>query len=101
MSFRHSQSKCLRRAPPKRERRAPQRDSSSSDGDADHHAPDGTQDLQLKLVQAVRDRRANSVRALLQDAERLRIDISSIRDCPEKGNTLLHLVLAKKCAKGR
>ena len=52
-------------------------------------------------MQAVRDRRVDTVRALLPDAESLGIDISTVRDCSEKGNTLLHLVLAKKCAKGR
>lgn len=79
--------------------------ASSSGDESDFSQPlrdhQGTAaaDLKSKLTYAVRERRANAVRDALQDAERLGIEISAIRDCTEKGNTLLHLVLAKKFAK--
>ena len=87
----------------------PLKDGSSSSSESDADRPEAAPrqctaaaaDFQSRLMQAVRDSRVDTVRALLPDAESLGIDISTVRDCSEKGNTLLHLVLAKKCAKGR
>ena len=68
--------------------------SSSSDSD------DESSGCRLKLIQAVRERSNPAVvESLLLDAAHS-VDVAAIRDCPEKGNTLLHLALAKKCNKG-
>ena len=68
--------------------------SSSSDSD------DESSGCRLKLIQAVRERSNPAVvESLLLDAAHS-VDVAAIRDCPEKGNTLLHLALAKKCNRG-
>jgi hypothetical protein len=71
--------------------------SSSSSSESD----DESSGCRLKLIQALRERGNPAVvESLLLDAAAHSIDVASICDCPEKGNTLLHLALAKKCSKG-
>jgi hypothetical protein len=62
---------------------------------------DGSELARAKLVSAVRERRdPEALGRLLADAAEKSVDVGAIRDCPEKGNTLLHLALSKKCSKG-
>ena len=73
-----------------------QRSSSSSSSNSE------SDELARAIVSAVRERKALSlIEELLSEAARKSVDLCQIRDCPEKGNTLLHLVLSKKCSKGR
>jgi hypothetical protein len=49
----------------------------------------------MKLVQAVRERKSLLViQSLLAEARS--INVAAMRDCPEKGNTLLHLAFSKQ-----
>jgi len=70
--------------------------SSSSDSD------DESSGCRLKLIQAVRERSNRAVvESLLLDAATHEIDVAAVCHRPGKGNTLLHLALAKKMHRRR
>jgi len=75
---------------------------SSSSSSSSSESEDGGRELvRAKLISAVRERRQPAaVDALLADAAEKSVDVAAIRGCSEKGNTLLHLALSKKCSKG-